>query len=579
VPDSRSAARYLVWVWREQWRSQALGVLWGVLWMLSLAVMPAMIGRAIDRGLLQRSTSGLVTWTSVVLGLALFASVAGAMRHRSAMTNWLSAAYVTIQVTSRHAVKVGADLPRLIASGDVLAIGTTDVEAVGSSFDILARLSGGLVATSVVAVIMLTTSVPLGLVVLIGVPLMMVCTVLLLRPLHRRQDKYRALQGALSDQTVDIAQGIRILRGIGGEEAFSARYTEGSQRLRGIGIHVGRIESLFAAQEVLLPGLLTGLVTWLAAHFALHGEITVGQLVAFYGYASFLVMPLSFFGEAASSVSRGHVAAEHVIRLLRIDPLIAEPESPLASPPSGVSLSDAESGLTIAPGELLAVACAEPEDADRLANRLARYVDDGAPTLGDVPLNRLPVGVVRERILSAANGDRVFAGTVRSSLCGVTNAPDEVVLAALYAASAEDVVDALADGLDSKVEEKGRNFSGGQLQRLRLARALIADPEFLIAVEATSAVDAHTEARIAERIGGYRAGRGGPRGTVLFTTSPLVLDHADVVAYVEGGRVVATGRHAELLAGQSGYRLLVTRGEDDSEAAEAGGLLEGVTRA
>jgi ABC-type multidrug transport system fused ATPase/permease subunit len=547
--------------------------------MLSLAVMPAMIGRAIDRGLLQRSTSGLVTWTSVVLGLALFASVAGAMRHRSAMTNWLSAAYVTIQVTSRHAVKVGADLPRLIASGDVLAIGTTDVEAVGSSFDILARLSGGLVATSVVAVIMLTTSVPLGLVVLIGVPLMMVCTVLLLRPLHRRQDKYRALQGALSDQTVDIAQGIRILRGIGGEEAFSARYTEGSQRLRGIGIHVGRIESLFAAQEVLLPGLLTGLVTWLAAHFALHGEITVGQLVAFYGYASFLVMPLSFFGEAASSVSRGHVAAEHVIRLLRIDPLIAEPESPLASPPSGVSLSDAESGLTIAPGELLAVACAEPEDADRLANRLARYVDDGAPTLGDVPLNRLPVGVVRERILSAANGDRVFAGTVRSSLCGVTNAPDEVVLAALYAASAEDVVDALADGLDSKVEEKGRNFSGGQLQRLRLARALIADPEFLIAVEATSAVDAHTEARIAERIGGYRAGRGGPRGTVLFTTSPLVLDHADVVAYVEGGRVVATGRHAELLAGQSGYRLLVTRGEDDSEAAEAGGLLEGVTRA
>ncbi|HTJ70528.1 MAG TPA: ABC transporter ATP-binding protein [Actinospica sp.] len=579
MPDSRSAARYLVWVWREQWRSQALGVLWGVLWMLSLAVMPAMIGRAIDRGLLQRSTSGLVTWTSVVLGLALFASVAGAMRHRSAMTNWLSAAYVTIQVTSRHAVKVGADLPRLIASGDVLAIGTTDVEAVGSSFDILARLSGGLVATSVVAVIMLTTSVPLGLVVLIGVPLMMVCTVLLLRPLHRRQDKYRALQGALSDQTVDIAQGIRILRGIGGEEAFSARYTEGSQRLRGIGIHVGRIESLFAAQEVLLPGLLTGLVTWLAAHFALHGEITVGQLVAFYGYASFLVMPLSFFGEAASSVSRGHVAAEHVIRLLRIDPLIAEPESPLASPPSGVSLSDAESGLTIAPGELLAVACAEPEDADRLANRLARYVDDGAPTLGDVPLNRLPVGVVRERILSAANGDRVFAGTVRSSLCGVTNAPDEVVLAALYAASAEDVVDALADGLDSKVEEKGRNFSGGQLQRLRLARALIADPEFLIAVEATSAVDAHTEARIAERIGGYRAGRGGPRGTVLFTTSPLVLDHADVVAYVEGGRVVATGRHAELLAGQSGYRLLVTRGEDDSEAAEAGGLLEGVTRA
>jgi ABC-type multidrug transport system fused ATPase/permease subunit len=140
-------------------------------------------------------------------------------------------------------------------------------------------------------------------------------------------------------------------------------------------------------------------------------------------------------------------------------------------------------------------------------------------------------------------------------------------MAALNAASAEDVVEALEDGLSALVEEKGRNFSGGQLQRLRLARALIADPEFLIAVEATSAVDAHTEARIAERIGAYRAGRDGLRGTVLFTTSPLVLDHADVVAYVEGSRVVATGRHAELLASQPGYRLLVTRGEDESQDA------------
>ena len=211
---------------------------------------------------------------------------------------------------------------------------------------------------------------------------------------------------------MDIAQGIRILRGIGGEEAFSARYAAGSQRLRGLGIGVGRVESLFAAQEVLLPGLLTGLVTWLAAHFALHGEITVGQLVAFYGYAAFLVMPLSFFGEAASAVTRGHVAAEHVIKLLRISAPIEEPDRRLPHRRAGVPLADADSGLTITPGELLAVACAEPEDAERLANRLARYADDGAPTLGDVPLNRLPVSVVRERILAAANGDRVFAGTV-----------------------------------------------------------------------------------------------------------------------------------------------------------------------
>lgn len=593
-----------MWIWRDQWRSQLLGMCWGVSWMLSLALMPAVIGRAIDRGLVHRSASGLWEWASIALGLALFTSVMGGMRHRSAMTNWLSAAYLAIQITSRHSVKVGSDLPRLIASGDVLAIGTTDVEAIGSTFDIWARLSGSCVSVVAVAVILLTSSVPLGLVVLIGVPVMMVCTVLLLRPLRRRQDEYRNLQGRLTDQTIDIAQGIRILRGIGGEETFSGRYAATSQRLRGLGVRVGRIEALLAGQEVLLPGLLTALVTWLAAHFALRGEISIGQLVAFYGYASFLVLPLSTFGEAADAFTRGHVAADHIIKVLCLKSPITEPEHPRPMPATAAVLEERESGLRVEPGTLLAVACADPADATTLAERLARYVDTGDARLADVPLRELTVDEVRQRILLSDNADRVFAGTLRDSLCGIATATsDEQVREALHAASAEDVLASLDEGLDTPVEEKGRNFSGGQLQRLRLARALIADPEILVAVEATSAVDAHTEARIAERLGPYRRSRSNAvavadgsladsatlpssqnprsllgefpgsapsasfvRTTVLFTTSPLVLDRADEVAYVENGRVAAIGTHADLLVRDARYRSLVTRGEADDQA-------------
>jgi ABC-type multidrug transport system fused ATPase/permease subunit len=433
---------------------------------------------------------------------------------------------------------------------------------------------------------MLDTSVPLGLIVLIGVPVTMALTMLLLRPLHRRQEEYRQLQGELTDQTVDIAQGIRILRGIGGEDAFAARYAVGSQRLRGLGIRVGRVEAQLAAQEVLLPGLLTSLVTWLAAHFALRGQITIGQLVSFYGYASFLVLPLATFGEAADAFTQAHVAARRVVKLLRLRSPIVEPDSPAAAPPAGAVLADARSGLTVPSGRLLAVACQDPGGAQALADRLARYVDDGEPTLGGTPLRDLPVRVVRERILLAGNDDRVFAGTLRSSLRGATgqsasqgshasgvpevsDVSDEIVLAALAASSAEDIQAALDGGLDGEVEEKGRNFSGGQLQRLRLARALVADPEILIGVEATSAVDAHTEARIAERIGGYRAARPGTRTTVLFTTSPLILGHADMVAFVADGRVVATGTHGELLGAHRPYAALVTRDEDGAEGGEA----------
>ena len=129
------------------------------------------------------------------------------------------------------------------------------------------------------------------------------------------------------------------------------------------------------------------------------------------------------------------------------------------------------------------------------------------------------------------------------------------VARALDTASAGDVLEALPDGLDSVVAERGRSFSGGQRQRLVLARALAIDPEILVLVEPTSAVDAHTEARIASRLRGHRAGR----TTVVTSTSPLMLDAADTVAFLDAGRIAAVGTHAELLATHPAYRRVVTR--------------------
>jgi len=213
-------------------------------------------------------------------------------------------------------------------------------------------------------------------------------------------------------------------------------------------------------------------------------------------------------------------------------------------------------------GELLAVAAADPAAAAALADRLGRYAGTEA-TLGGVPLVRLPLAEIRRRILVAEGDAYLFAGTLRDLLQPVS-ATDEATLARfLHAASAEDIVDGLPDGLDTPIGTQARTLSGGQRQRVRLARALLADPEVLILLEPTSAVDAHTEAAITDRLRAVRAGR----TTVVATTSPLLLDRADRVAYLVDGRVAATGSHAELLAGCPGYRALVTRG---TEAEPAG---------
>jgi ABC-type multidrug transport system fused ATPase/permease subunit len=646
-PDTRSAARYLLWLARNQLPSIVFGAFWGVCWMVSLALVPAVLGKAIDTGIAARNPHELLRWSMAALLLGAIAAVAGVNRHRNATANNFASSYRSAQVVTRHIPKVGATLPKLIAGGDVVAIGITDISSIGTGFQEVPITIGAVSSICVVAVIMLSASVPLGLTVILGVPGLMVATALLTRPLRKRQEHYRELQADLATRATDIAAGLRVLRGIGGEQAFAEGYRATSQAVRASGVRVARVESLFDAVQVLAPGAFAALVTWLAATFAVKHEISVGSLVAFYGYAIFLSLPLSIFGGAANMMTGAFVAAGRIIKVLRLEPEIQDPvagsaasaASTMSAAPAasaalaasstsaafaasadlpgpgsigGMLLADAETGLVALPGGLLAVVCADSAEAGPLAERLARFADTGSPTLGGVPLAELPLAQVRSRILLARNDDRLFRSSLRDQLPAggdwaeragradraihhvdrvgrvdhvsrfssfsrvsrVSRADDteddsdqwveqpalsdEAIRRAIVAAGAEDILDQFEDGLDAMIEDGGRNLSGGQQQRLRLARVLAADPETLILVEPTSAVDAHTEARIAGRLAEYRSGR----STIVFTSSPLLLDRADSVSYLEAGAVVASGTHRQLLDDCAGYRAAVTRGED-----------------
>ncbi|MGW5671049.1 ABC transporter ATP-binding protein [Micromonospora sp. NPDC003776] len=558
TPDARSATRYLVWLAGRHPLLFGAGITLGVVWMVAQALMPAAVGRAIDAGLAQRDPQALLRWGLVLLGLGLVQATAGILRHRCAVHNWLGAAYRTVQVTVDATNRLGAALPRRVAAGEVVSIGTADIEHIGSAIDITARGTGALVAIATVAVILLTASLPLGLVVVLGVPLLMALVALLIRPLHRQQAAYRESTGRLTARAADIVSGLRVLRGVGGEPVLGARYREESQALRADGLRVARVEALLQAAQILLPGVFVVLVTWLGARFALRGEISAGQLVSFYGYTAFLVSPLRNLTEAADKLTRGHVAARRVVRLLRLAPEFTDPPRPVRLPDGPGELVDVRSGLVLRPGRFTALAATAPEDAAEIADRLGRYAD-GDVTLHGVPLRDVALATVRERILVADNDAQLFSGALRAELDPGDRGDRRAVEAALAAASATDIVDALPDGLDSAVAERGREFSGGQRQRLRLARALVADPETLILVEPTSAVDAHTEARIADRLGAARRGR----TTLVCTTSPLVLGRAEHVVFVEDGKVVAEGRHDELLAAEPRYAAAVSREENE----------------
>jgi ABC-type multidrug transport system fused ATPase/permease subunit len=548
-PDLRSPARFLLRVARLQRRTIAGGIVFGVLWMGCQALVPYVVGRAVDRGLTHRDTASLLRWALVLMAIGGVQAVSGVMRHRFAVTNWMVACFRTEQWVVRHVVALGGSLGARTSTGEVVSIGATDTVAIARSLDITARAAGSAVSFVLVAVLLLRASLALGAVVVIGVPVFTMVLGPLLRPLHARQGEHRAAVGELTGLGADTVAGLRVLRGIGGEDAFVARYREESQRVRAAGVRVARTQSLLDAAQVLVPGTFVVAVTWIGARFALSGAITPGELVAFYGYAAFLITPLRTVTEALDKVTRALVAARRMIALLALDPLFTSPESPAAEPPYGVPLTDASSGLVVRPGTLTAIVSADPEDASALVDRLGRWADADV-RLGDVPLAALPLDTVRRRVLVADKNPTLFTGTLRAEI-GLGRDPARYV----EAADATDVIDALSDGLDALLEERGRSLSGGQRQRLVLARALAAEPDVLVLDEPTSAVDAHTEARIADRLRAVRAGH----ATVVCTTSPLLLDRADVVALLDRGRVVATGTHRELLASSAAYRGVVTR--------------------
>ncbi|GIG35318.1 multidrug ABC transporter permease [Cellulomonas pakistanensis] len=591
----------MLWQGRRQ-----LGVLAGatavaVVGNVAAALLPWQLGRVVDDGLDEGLGRALWLGCLGVLALGMVQVVTNVWGHRLDVENWLRAAFASSQQVGHHVTRTGDAVTDELPTGEVVATVASDALRMGEVYAILPRLVGGIAAYLVLGVVLLSTSVPLGLLVLLGLPVVVAVLSLIVRPLQKRQAEQREATGRLTTLGADTVSGLRILRGIGGEEVFAARYREQSQQVRAAGVRVSQTQSLLDALQTLLPGLFLAVVVWAGARLAISGDITPGQLVAFYGFAAFLTQPLWTASEAIRVVTRAVVGARKIIRVLSVRVAGSDdPATPAASPGAGEPLVDEASGLVVRPGRITALVSADPDETARLALRLGRLgparhggpddedllesgQDGTIPTprdpaddpglsrvrWGRALLTELGLAEVRDRVVVAESTPHLFTGRLADELDVRGGADRDALLEAMTVADAADVLDSVPGGLDGEVEEKGRSLSGGQRQRVALARALLTGAEVLVLIEPTSAVDAHTEARIARRLADARRGA----TTVVVTASPLVLDAVDEVALVAGGRVVATGTHRELVtardAAGAAYRAVVSRAEDEPAGTPA----------
>ncbi|MFG3161771.1 ABC transporter transmembrane domain-containing protein [Streptomyces sp. NPDC048232] len=578
TPDRRGGWRYLAWLVARQWPRCLAGAVLASTWMVLLAATPYLMARAVDHGLEPGDMGALAGWTGALVGVGAVNAWLGMLRHRTMTLVRLDANFRTVKVVVGHATRLGAALRGQVGTGEVVTIGVGDVQTISTSLTAVGPGIGAVVAYAAVGALMLSVSTRLALVVLIGVPVLGVLLGPLMGRLQGRETDYRDGQAVLTARIGDLAGGLRVLNGLGGKGLVADAFRRDSERLRERGYRVGAVTSWIQALGVGLPVLFLALVTWLGARLAAEGRISVGELVSVYGYVVALGWPVAFLIEMGHQLSRGVVAARRVVAFLRLEP---EPDTGTRDAPAEPSvLYDPASGVRVLPGRLTALAGSRPTDAAEVVDRLGRYTPSEA-TWGDVLLSDIPLPQIRDRILVAEAEADLFAGALRDVIgdqdpplrgagnCATSHdapadarrqhpADDSAHLEALHAAAAEDIVRTLPDGLDSQVAAQASDLSGGQRQRVRLTRALLTAPEVLLAVEPTSALDAHTEATVAARLRDAREGR----TTVVASTSPLVLDRADTVVYLVDGKAAATGAHRELLTTEPGYRALVARDEE-----------------
>ncbi|UFU06346.1 ABC transporter ATP-binding protein [Ruania halotolerans] len=601
LPDTRSPSRFLLWLLRRQAYAMVGMFLTGILVFLPGAAGPYFVGRAVDEGIVAGSWDGLLTWSLILLGVIAVAASVGVLMHTYAVHGWVSALYRTTKLVTRKTTQMGHVLPQRIPTGEILSVSSSDSDKYGALSEVMGRAMAALFAYLVVVGLVLSTSVPLGLITLVAAPVLVFVAAPLLRPLHRRQAVERSRASELTSLATDIVAGLRILRGIGGERTFGANYAKQSQLVRHAGVSAGIWQAAVEAVGTLFSGLFLVTLTWFGTRLVAQDELTVGQLISFFGYAVFMVVPIYTFFELVQKWVQSLVSARKTITLLEQEPPWEEPATP-APLPADAPIHDELTGFTARPGVLTVVVSAVPDDTAALADRLGRYLVSAAEpvsteleegvkgkrarqtraereaarraqaekdrekarrrwgvTVGGVDLSQASLAEVRERILVSDTASMVFGGTLQQALDPHGRLTRAEAEQAMYVASADDVFEALPNGWQGHLDERGRGLSGGQRQRLVLARAVAADPDIAVFVEPTSAVDAHTEARIAERLSAHRRGR----TTVIASVSPLLLHHADRVAFLSDGRLAAEGTHEELLATNADYRRVVVRSMED----------------
>ncbi|MEZ5206926.1 MAG: ABC transporter ATP-binding protein [Acidimicrobiales bacterium] len=422
---------------------------------------------------------------------------------------------------------------------------------------------------------------PLSLILLVSIPVLLLTvgnTIVRMVPMFSEmQERIDRINQVLREQIT----GIRVVRAFVREPYEVDRFEVANDDLTRTSLRAGRLMAFLFPTVMLILNVSSAGALWFGGNRIGGGEMQIGALIAFLSYLVQILMSVMMASFVAVMVPRAAVCAERIQEVLDTPPSIAAPDAPVTELPRRGTLdldrvefrypgADepvlCDISLTARPGQTTAIIGSTGSGKTTLVNLIPRLYDvtGGAVLVNGVDVRDLEPELLWERVAIVPQKPFLFSGTVASNLRHADpDATDDELWAALEVAQAADFVRAMPEGLDSPITQGGTNVSGGQRQRLAIARAIVRRPEIYLFDDSFSALDLATDARLRAALTPVTA-----NATVVIVAQRVsTIRHADQILVLEDGREVGLGTHTELLATCPTYAEIVSSQLTAEEAA------------
>ena len=580
-----SIIQKLWWFFKLEKRRYLVGIVALVLVSVLNLIPPMVMGRVIDA-----ITSGRLTQDELLLHLFYLLLAAFGMYYLRYVWRMyiLGTSYRLGQIMRsrlfEHFTKMSPAFYQNYRTGDLMAHATNDINA-------LTRLAGGgvmsAVDASITALVTLLTmlfsiSWQMTLVAILPLPFMAYATSRLGRKTHKAFGESQAAFSELNNKVQESVSGIKVTKSFGYQSNELASFQEVNDLTFQKNLQTMKYDSLFDPMVLLFVGSSYALTLLVGAFMVQAGQVTIGNLVTFISYLDMLVWPLMAIGFLFNITQRGKVSYQRIESLLSQESPVKDPESPLDGIENGrldyaidrFAFEDEETlrdiHFSLEKGQTLGLVGQTGSGKTALIKLLLREydVDQGAIYLNGHDIRDYRLADLRSLMGYVPQDQFLFASSIIDNIrFGNPDLPFSAVEEATQLAQVYQDIQAMPEGFDTVIGEKGVSLSGGQKQRLAMSRAMILNPDILILDDSLSAVDAKTEFAIIDNLKETRKDK-----TTIITAHRLsAVVHADLILVMQDGRIIERGRHEDLLALDGWYaqtyqsQQLEMKGEEDAE--------------